>query len=74
MTMGAILCVILVFQSAVIASYHGITGTLLHKCLECIRWREELSEQRVKQNEKLRELIVNLADIWDGKQSEVYEE
>jgi len=29
---------------------------------------------RIEQNEKLREIIVELADIWDGKESEKYGE
>lgn len=31
-----------------------------------------MSEQRIAQNEKLREMIVDAADIWDGKESGVY--
>jgi hypothetical protein len=27
---------------------------------------------RIEQNEKLREFIVDLADLWDGKESEKY--
>lgn len=27
---------------------------------------------RVEQNEKLRERIIDLADLWDGKESQIY--